>query len=111
SKDLSKSDNPTSLDDNKFNFVYEASRRSNVVCLQLFTKELEASPGQSAASSIISRNLNDPGSYTDNSQVRIMQITQENGQSRTNTDTGKERVYKIRGFDSKKGQKSTPVNP
>ncbi|GJX37507.1 RRP6-like protein 3 isoform X1 [Tanacetum coccineum] len=45
SNDLSKSENLASLDDNKFNFVYEASRRSNVVCLQLFTKELEASPG------------------------------------------------------------------
>ncbi|GJZ92945.1 RRP6-like protein 3 isoform X1, partial [Tanacetum coccineum] len=71
SKDLSKSDNPASLDDNKFDFVYEASRRSNAVCLQLFTKELEASPGQSAASSIISRHLNDPGSSSDNSQARM----------------------------------------
>ncbi|GJZ89485.1 hypothetical protein Tco_0661267 [Tanacetum coccineum] len=40
-------------------------------------------------------------------EVRIMQISQENGQSRTNTDTGKERVYKSQGFDSKKEQKST----
>ncbi|GKA14407.1 RRP6-like protein 3 isoform X1, partial [Tanacetum coccineum] len=71
SKDLSKSENPASLDDNKFDFVYEASRRSNAVCLQLFTKELEASPGQSAASSIIFRHLNDPGSSTDNSQARM----------------------------------------
>ncbi|GKF77382.1 hypothetical protein Tco_0229852, partial [Tanacetum coccineum] len=29
-------------------------------------------------------------------KVRIMQISQENGQSRTNTDTGKEREYKSR---------------
>ncbi|GJQ89131.1 hypothetical protein Tco_0000270 [Tanacetum coccineum] len=42
--------------------------------------------------------------------VRIMQISQENGQNRTNTDTRRKRVYKSRGFDSKKGQKSTPVN-
>ncbi|GJZ87065.1 hypothetical protein Tco_0658675 [Tanacetum coccineum] len=42
--------------------------------------------------------------------VRIMQISQENGQNRTNTDTGTDRVYKSREFDSKKGQKSTPVN-
>ncbi|GKB45356.1 RRP6-like protein 3 isoform X1 [Tanacetum coccineum] len=68
SNDLSKSEKTASLDDNKFNFVYEASRRSNAVCLQLFTKELEASPGQSATSSIISRHLNDPGSSTDNGQ-------------------------------------------
>ncbi|GJT68473.1 hypothetical protein Tco_1019953 [Tanacetum coccineum] len=43
------------------------------------------------------------------SRVRIMQISQENGQNRTNTDTGKEREYKSRGFDSKKGQKSSPI--
>nr|GEY84136.1 protein RRP6-like 3 isoform X1 [Tanacetum cinerariifolium] len=67
---LQKNENPASLDDNKFDFVYEASRRSNAVCLQLFTKELEASPGQSAASSLISRHLNDPGSSTDNSQFQ-----------------------------------------
>ncbi|GJS04903.1 hypothetical protein Tco_0321411 [Tanacetum coccineum] len=42
--------------------------------------------------------------------VRIMQISQENGQNRTNTDTGTDRVYKSRGFDNKKGQKSTMVN-
>ncbi|GJW62188.1 putative reverse transcriptase domain-containing protein [Tanacetum coccineum] len=30
--------------------------------------------------------------------VRILQKSQENGQSRTNTDTGKERMYKSRGF-------------
>ncbi|GKB14007.1 hypothetical protein Tco_0847930 [Tanacetum coccineum] len=42
--------------------------------------------------------------------VRILQKSQENGQSRTNTDTRRKRVYKSRGFDSKKGQKSTPVN-
>ncbi|GJU02904.1 RRP6-like protein 3 isoform X1 [Tanacetum coccineum] len=69
SNDLSKSENPASLDGNKFNFVYEASRRSNAVCLQLFTKELEASPGQSAAFSIISRHLNDPRSSTYNGQA------------------------------------------
>ena len=66
-----KSENPASLDDNKFDFVYEASRRSNAVCLRLFTKELEASPGESAASSIISRHLNDSGS-TNNSQVHSL---------------------------------------
>ncbi|GKD21501.1 hypothetical protein Tco_1223204, partial [Tanacetum coccineum] len=42
--------------------------------------------------------------------VRILQKSQENGKSRTNTDTGKEKEYKSRGFDGKKGQKSTPVN-
>ncbi|GJR21572.1 hypothetical protein Tco_0970099 [Tanacetum coccineum] len=40
--------------------------------------------------------------------VRIMQISQEIGQNHANTDTRRKRVYKSRGFDSKKGQKSTP---
>ncbi|GJT26225.1 hypothetical protein Tco_0906500 [Tanacetum coccineum] len=43
-------------------------------------------------------------------KVRILQKSQENGQSRTNMDTGTDRVYKSQEFDSKKGQKSTPVN-
>ncbi|GKC91216.1 hypothetical protein Tco_1151865 [Tanacetum coccineum] len=43
-------------------------------------------------------------------EVQIMQISQENSQNRTNTDTGTDKVFKSRGFDSKKGQKSTPVN-
>ncbi|GJS62043.1 reverse transcriptase domain-containing protein [Tanacetum coccineum] len=34
--------------------------------------------------------------------VRILQISHENGQNRTNTDTGMERVFKSRKFDSKK---------
>ncbi|GKB99757.1 reverse transcriptase domain-containing protein [Tanacetum coccineum] len=46
----------------------------------------------------------------DDKQVRILQKSQENGQSRTNTDTRRKRVYKSQGFDSKKGQKSTPIN-
>ncbi|GJX49047.1 hypothetical protein Tco_0275892, partial [Tanacetum coccineum] len=86
SNDLSKSEKTASLDDNKFNFVYEASRRSNAVCLQLFTKELEASPGQSATSSIISRHLNDPGSSTDNGQfacLREEDIYAENPETRS----------------------------
>lgn len=47
--------------DDKFNFVLEASRRSNMICLQLYTKEIDAFPGESAASSIFSRHLNDRG--------------------------------------------------
>ncbi|KAJ6686902.1 POLYMYOSITIS/SCLERODERMA AUTOANTIGEN-RELATED [Salix purpurea] len=42
----------------KFDFVLEARRRSNMICLQLYSKEVEASPGESAASSIFSRHLN-----------------------------------------------------
>ncbi|WOL08050.1 hypothetical protein Cni_G16802 [Canna indica] len=44
--------------DDKFNFFFEASRRSNMVCLQLYVKDVESTPGASAASSIFSRNLN-----------------------------------------------------
>ncbi|GJZ76751.1 hypothetical protein Tco_0641423 [Tanacetum coccineum] len=44
-----------------------------------------------------------------NEEVRTLQKSQENGQNRTNTDTRRKRVYKSQGFDSKKGQKSTPV--
>ncbi|THG18493.1 hypothetical protein TEA_029832 [Camellia sinensis var. sinensis] len=67
------SENSASPDD-KFRFVLEASRRSNAICLQLFSKEIEASPGESAASSIISRNLNDQGglsSHFSDTQARV----------------------------------------
>ncbi|KAK9056710.1 hypothetical protein SSX86_024072 [Deinandra increscens subsp. villosa] len=65
----SASENSAGLDD-KLYFVSEVNRRSNALCLQLFTKDLEASPGQSAASSIISRHLNDHGNSTNNSQFQ-----------------------------------------
>ncbi|XP_015866330.3 protein RRP6-like 3 isoform X3 [Ziziphus jujuba] len=47
--------------DDKFHFVLEANRRSNLTSLQLYTKEIEASPGESAALSIFSRYLNGQG--------------------------------------------------
>lgn len=50
-----------SCPDDKFNFVLEASRRSNMTCLQLYTKEVEAFPGESAASSLSFRHLNGQG--------------------------------------------------
>ncbi|KAJ4851231.1 hypothetical protein Tsubulata_022285 [Turnera subulata] len=50
------SDN-SSYPNDKFHFILEASRRSNMICLQLYTKESEVSPGGSAASSILSRLL------------------------------------------------------
>ncbi|XP_020573811.1 protein RRP6-like 3 [Phalaenopsis equestris] len=50
--------------DDKFNFFLEASRRSNTVCLQLYAKEIESSPGASAAASILSRNWNKDGVST-----------------------------------------------
>lgn len=58
-KNINVSEN--SSPDDKFRFVLEASRRSNMTCLQLYTKEIEASPGDSAASSIFSRHLNGQG--------------------------------------------------
>ncbi|TYK07107.1 protein RRP6-like 3 isoform X1 [Cucumis melo var. makuwa] len=53
--------NENSSTDDKFNFLLEASRRSNMTCLQLYSKETEGSPGESAASSISSRHLNSQG--------------------------------------------------
>ncbi|XP_062106106.1 protein RRP6-like 3 isoform X2 [Humulus lupulus] len=53
--------NEKSSPDDKFHFVLEASRRSNTMCLQLYSKEIEASPGESAALSIFSRRLNGRG--------------------------------------------------
>ncbi|KZV17723.1 hypothetical protein F511_01532, partial [Dorcoceras hygrometricum] len=52
-----KSENSSPGD--KFRFLLEASRRSNATCLQLFTKDVEACPGELAAMSIISRCMND----------------------------------------------------
>ncbi|XP_062009458.1 protein RRP6-like 3 isoform X1 [Rosa rugosa] len=54
-------DNENSCPNDKFRFVLEASRRSNMICLQLYTKDIEASPGESAASSIFGRHLNGQG--------------------------------------------------
>ncbi|KAL5730734.1 hypothetical protein ACHQM5_003527 [Ranunculus cassubicifolius] len=55
-----KDQNTDCLDD-KFNLFLETSRRSNMMCLQLYSKEIEASPGNSAALSIISRHMNGQG--------------------------------------------------
>ncbi|KAH9793193.1 protein RRP6-like 3 [Citrus sinensis] len=55
--------------DDKFNFVLEASRRSNTVCLQVYTKEIESYPGEAAASSIFFRLLNGQGGVSSISSV------------------------------------------
>ncbi|XP_010689638.2 protein RRP6-like 3 isoform X2 [Beta vulgaris subsp. vulgaris] len=47
-------------------FLSEASRRSNATCLQLYFKEPDAFPGESVASSIISRYLNGQGVASSN---------------------------------------------
>ncbi|KFK31126.1 hypothetical protein AALP_AA6G071200 [Arabis alpina] len=51
----------SSSPDDKFHFLLEASRRSNMTCLQLYTKEIEDYPGNAAASSLINRHLNGHG--------------------------------------------------
>lgn len=47
--------------DGKTNFFLEASRRSNMVCMQLYAKEIECPPGASSAASILSRSLQTHG--------------------------------------------------
>lgn len=59
---ISASENSSPGD--KFHFLLEAIRRSNATCLQLFTKDIEACPGELAASSIVSRCLNDQGNIS-----------------------------------------------
>ncbi|KAL1216978.1 Protein RRP6-like 3 [Cardamine amara subsp. amara] len=58
----------SSSPDDKFHFLLETSRRSNMTCLQLFTKETEDFPGNAAASSLIYRHLNGHG---DNSTISL----------------------------------------
>ncbi|XP_023639722.1 protein RRP6-like 3 isoform X3 [Capsella rubella] len=58
----------SSSPDDKFHFLLEASRRSNMTCLQLYTKETEDFPGSAVASSIIYRHLNGHG---DNSTISV----------------------------------------
>lgn len=57
--------------DDKFHFVLEANRRSNATCLQLFTKDIESCPGESAASSIIKRHFNDRGSAASTCHAKV----------------------------------------
>ena len=58
------SDSENSSPGDKFHFILEASRRSNATCLQLFAKDIESCTGELAASSIVSRCLNDPGNIS-----------------------------------------------
>ncbi|KAH0930188.1 hypothetical protein HID58_015915 [Brassica napus] len=58
----------SSSTDDKFSFLLEASRRSNMICLQLYTKETEDFPGNAAASSLIYRHLN---GHEDNSSISL----------------------------------------
>lgn len=61
-EDICVTENSSSLREDKFSSVLEANRRSNAICLQLFSKETDAYPGESVASSIISRYQSDQGS-------------------------------------------------
>lgn len=55
--ELREKENASRGDD--FHFILEASRRSNSTCLQLYMKDDEDFPGESAAFSILSRQLPD----------------------------------------------------
>ncbi|XP_010557005.1 PREDICTED: protein RRP6-like 3 isoform X2 [Tarenaya hassleriana] len=66
--ELKKQSTDSSSPDDKFHFLLEASRRSNMICLQLYTKETEDFPGDAAASSLLFRHLN---GYGDGSTISL----------------------------------------
>ncbi|KAM3697204.1 hypothetical protein ACJW31_06G094600 [Castanea mollissima] len=68
--ELKQQENEISCPDDKFHFVLEASRRSNMTCLQLYTKDVEGFPGESAASSLSSRHLNGQGGVSSNFETK-----------------------------------------
>ncbi|MED6147617.1 hypothetical protein PIB30_045531 [Stylosanthes scabra] len=74
--ELKQLDNQNSCDDDKFHFVHEASRRSNSICLQLFTKEVEA-PGDSAASSLLSRHVSGQGFASVSNETQFQTIVKQ----------------------------------
>lgn len=55
----------------KFHFVLEACRRSNTICLQLFTKEIEAYPGEYSALSLFSRQVSSHGSTSISNETQV----------------------------------------
>ncbi|KAL2328352.1 hypothetical protein Fmac_021779 [Flemingia macrophylla] len=71
--ELKQLDTENSCSEDKFHFVVEASRRSNMICLQLFTKEIDASPRESSALSLLSRQVSNHGfpSISNETQARI----------------------------------------
>ena len=62
----------SSCPDDKFHSVLEASRRSNMICLQLYAKEIEDFPGESAAFSILSRQLNGQGGAPISGETKVL---------------------------------------
>lgn len=75
--ELKQLDNENSCSDDKFHFVLEASRRSNMICLQLFTKEIEASPGESAALSLYSRHQSNRASPSISNETQFLSIVRQ----------------------------------
>ncbi|KAK3445922.1 hypothetical protein EUGRSUZ_A01124 [Eucalyptus grandis] len=71
--ELKQKDNESCFDD-ELHFVLEACRRSNMICLQRYTKDIEAAPGESAASSIISRHSNGQGGESDAYKAQFQDI-------------------------------------
>ncbi|XP_047341923.1 protein RRP6-like 3 isoform X2 [Impatiens glandulifera] len=53
-------------EDTGSSLLLETSRRSNSLCLQLFSKDIEASPGESSAFSIITKHLSYQGGPSSN---------------------------------------------
>ncbi|XP_065874303.1 protein RRP6-like 3 isoform X2 [Euphorbia lathyris] len=56
--------------DENLTSVLEACCRSNSTCLQLYTKDIEEFPGESAASSLFSRHLSDQGSSSVSCEIQ-----------------------------------------
>lgn len=65
--------NVTASPDEKCNLFFEATSRSNMVCMQLYAKEIESAPGASAAASIYSRNLHVQEFMQKSSEIKVNQ--------------------------------------
>ncbi|XP_030539698.1 protein RRP6-like 3 isoform X1 [Rhodamnia argentea] len=71
--ELKQKENESCFDD-ELHFVLEACRRSNMICFQRYMKDIEAAPGESAASSIISRHLNGQGGESDDFKAQFQDM-------------------------------------
>ncbi|XP_027346451.1 protein RRP6-like 3 isoform X3 [Abrus precatorius] len=75
--ELKQLDNENSCSDDEFHFVLEASRRSNMICLQLFTKEIEAFPGESAVLSLFSRHMSSNGFPSVSNETKVQNVVRQ----------------------------------
>ncbi|KAE9593071.1 putative ribonuclease D [Lupinus albus] len=75
--ELKELDSEDSCSNDKYHFVLEATRRSNMICLQLFSKESEASPGESAASSLFSRHVSSEGFPSISNETQFQDIVRQ----------------------------------